>query len=256
MDLEDRAVLVTGGVNGIGRGIVEEFADEGCNICVLDVNETGIKELNEEFGDNVVAVAGDVRSYDDNCHAVDVCVERFGGLDTFIGNAGIFDNFLSIEEVNPDELETAFAELFNINVLGYLLGAKAALPELKESDDGSIVFTASYASFNSGGGGIVYTPAKHAVLGIIRELAHQLAPDVRVNGVGQGYVPTELSGLSSLEQSQEHAASENMEEVHPLGTVPDPDEYAGYYAFLATDQSKGTTGDVIMADCGLSASGI
>jgi NAD(P)-dependent dehydrogenase (short-subunit alcohol dehydrogenase family) len=256
MDLKNRSVLITGGVDGLGRGIAEEFADAGANICVLDVNEDGIEEINANSRDSIVGVAGDVRNYADNRRAVETCVDRFGGLDTFIGNAGIFDNFVSLDEVPADEFEPAFDELFSINVLGYLLGAKAALPELRRDGDGTMVFTASFASFNPGGGGIIYTPAKHAVLGIIRQLGRELAPEVRVNGVAQGYVPTGLGGLSSLEQSQEHAADENMEEVHPLKTVPEPEEYAGYYAFLATDMSKGTTGDVIMADCGLSMTGI
>ncbi len=256
MDLEDQSVLITGGVSGIGRGIVDEFADAGCNVCVLDVDAAGIEELNDDARANVVGVEGDVRSYEDNRRAVETCAETFGGLDTFIGNAGIFDNFVSLDDISPKNLEDAFEELVGINVLGYLVGAKAALAELRASDDGSIVFTASYASFNAGGGGIIYTAAKHAVLGIIRQLAHELAPDVRVNGVGQGYVPTKLSGIHSLDQPQDHAADENMEEVHPLQTVPDPSEYADYYAFLATDASKGTTGDVLMADCGLSIKGM
>jgi len=256
MDLQDRSVIVTGGVSGIGRGLVDEFADAGANVCALDIDEEGVTALDQDSRENVIGVAGDVQNYADNRQAVQQCCEVFGGVDTFIGNAGIFDNFVSLEELPAEKLQDAFTELFGINVVGYLLGIKAALPALRQSSDGSAVFTASFASFNPGGGGILYTPAKHAVLGLIRQLGHELAPEIRVNGVGQGYVPTELSGLSSLDQSQEHAAEENMEEVHPLETVPEPADYADYYAFLATDASEGTTGEVIMADCGLSMSSI
>src|SRR5262249_59079462 len=90
-------------------------------------------------------------------------------------------------------------ELFGVNVKGCILGAKTALPELQKTQ-GCMVFTASVAGMNSGGGGTLYTASKHAVIGLIRQLASEVGPDVRVNGVAPGGTRTDLRGLATLHQ--------------------------------------------------------
>ncbi|MRE27212.1 SDR family NAD(P)-dependent oxidoreductase, partial [Klebsiella quasipneumoniae] len=100
-----------------------------------------------------------------------------------IGNAGIWDHNASLVNTPAETLETGFHELFNVNVLGYLLGAKACAPALIASE-GSMIFTLSNAAWYPGGGGPLYTASKHAATGLIRQLAYELAPKVRVNGVG------------------------------------------------------------------------
>src|SRR5205085_8139227 len=119
-----------------------------------------------------------------------------GRLDVFVGNAGIFDVYAEIADMAEDQLSRAYDELFAVNVKGLLRGVKAALSELRKSK-GAIVFTASVAGLNSGGGGALYTASKHAVVGPVRELAVELAP-VRVNGVAPGGTITALRGLPSL----------------------------------------------------------
>jgi NAD(P)-dependent dehydrogenase (short-subunit alcohol dehydrogenase family) len=117
-----------------------------------------------------------------------------------------------------------------------------------------MVFTASYASFNPGTGGIFYTPAKHAVVGVVRQLAYELAPEIRVNGVAPNYVPTELSGMNSLGQGKvlddlKGAGERALEERYEL-PILGPEAYSGYYVFLASEDSAASTGTVISADCG------
>ena len=157
------------------------------------------EELRAEFGDAVVAVTGDVAQLADNKRAVAETVAALGRLDVFVGNAGVFDNFLSLAEFPEETLSEACDELFGVNVKGCILGAKAALPELLKTD-GSMVFTASVAGSNSGGGGPLYTASKHAVVGLIRQLAVELGPRIRVNGVAPGGTMTDLRGLSLLRQ--------------------------------------------------------
>src|SRR5207237_677507 len=132
-----------------------------------------------------VGIAGEAASFGDNQRAVAETARAFGRLDIFVGNAGIFDVYASFAELDPEKLGQAYDELFAVNVKGCLYGAKAALPELKKVQ-GCMVFTASVAGLNSGGGGAIYTASKHAVVGLIRELAVELAPDIRVNGVAPG----------------------------------------------------------------------
>ena len=97
----------------------------------------------------------------------------------------------------PDAIDAAFDEVFHLNVKGYLLGAKAATDELRKTK-GSVIFTVSNAGFWPGGGGPLYVASKHAVMGLVKQLAYELAPDIRVNGVAPGGMSTDLRGPRAL----------------------------------------------------------
>ena len=178
--LEDQVALVTGGGSGIGLGIVKRFVAEGAKVMVLERMPERVKELESEFDGSVKAVQGDVTRLADNQRAVSEAVSAFGKLDIFIANAGVFDRFRRLDEIDDEILESAFDELFAVNVKGCFLGAKAALSELIKTQ-GSMTFTASGAGLNSLGGGTIYTASKHAVVGLVRQLAVESAPQVRVN---------------------------------------------------------------------------
>jgi NAD(P)-dependent dehydrogenase (short-subunit alcohol dehydrogenase family) len=252
--LDGATALVTGGGSGIGRAVIERYVEEGANVGVLELVDERVDDLNDEYPDRVHAVQGDVSSWEDNDRAVTETVAQFGDLDVFVGNAGIFDDAIHLAELPPDDLETGFTELFRVNVLGYLLGTKAALPELLATE-GCMVFTASYSSFHPATGGILYTPAKHAIAGVVRQLAYELAPKIRVNAVAPGYSPTNLSGVSTLDQNESSAVPDEINERYPLH-IPSPEEYAGYYVLLASERdSRASTGTIIEADSGLSIRG-
>lgn len=252
--LEGTTALVTGGGSGIGRAVVERYVEEGARVGVLELDGERVEDLNRAFPDDVHAVQGDVATYADNERAVAETVDRFGGLDVFVGNAGIFDDAVHLVELDSEELETGFEELFRVNVLGYMFGAKAALPELLATE-GCMVFTASYSSFYPATGGILYTPAKHAVAGVVRQLAYELAPKIRVNGVAPGYAPTDISGVDALGQETSSAIPAEIDERYPL-RIPEAEEYAGYYVLLASERdSRASTGAIIEADSGLSIRG-
>ena len=248
--LEGGVALVTGGGSGIGRGIVRRFIAEGARVGVLGRGSDRLAELRRDFGGAVVATQGDVTRYADNARAVADTVAAFGRLDVFVGNAGVFDNFLRLRDVPGEELGGAFDELFGVNVKGYLLGAKAALAALEQTA-GSIIFTASTSSFQAGFGGILYVPAKHAVAGLTRQLALELAPTIRVNAVALGYVPTELTGVQALGQARGTADPAAVVQRVPLKLIPDPDDVAGLYVLLASSENnRFVTGTIILADGG------
>jgi NAD(P)-dependent dehydrogenase (short-subunit alcohol dehydrogenase family) len=255
--LDNQVALVTGAGSGVGRGIVARFLAEGARVGVLERHADRVEQLRKDFGQALCAVQGDVSRLEDNQRAVAEAVRAFGQLDIFVGNAGVFDNFLRLDEFPEDRLSAAFDELFGINVKACLLGAKAALPELYQSA-GCMVFTASVAGFNSGGGGALYTASKHAVVGLIRQLAAELAPQVRVNGVAPGGVRTDLRGLVAVGQSeQSHFADPSSEERlrvnNPLQIALQADDLAGAYVLLASRaNARGITGVVITADAGSS----
>lgn len=253
--LDGDVALVTGGGSGIGRAIVARYVEEGARVGVLDRVPERAAQLRADFGDAVLAVTGDVTRYQDNASAVAETVKAFGRLDVFVANAGVFDNFLPFADFSPDRLAEAFDEMFAVNVKGYLLGARAALPELSKAE-GSMIFTASVAGFNSGGGGAIYTASKHAVVGLIRQLAVELGPRVRVNGVAPGGTVTDLRGLAALGQDQRtHWMTGDVEERlkagNPLGIAMEPRDLAGAYVLLASRVSgRAITGEIVTVDAG------
>ena len=145
--LDDTNILITGAGSGLGLALVERFIAEGANVGVLEINADKADALAEEFGDRIAVTVGDACSYDDNAAAVAATVNAFGSLDTFIGNAGLWDYSTPLERLKPELLSDAFDEVFRLNVLAYMLGAKASLEELRKSK-GSMIFTASNAAFS------------------------------------------------------------------------------------------------------------
>jgi cis-2,3-dihydrobiphenyl-2,3-diol dehydrogenase len=251
--------LITGGASGLGAAIVARFLEEGARVGVLDRSEAHLRDLAGRFN-AVVTSHGDVRSLADNERAVKAVVERFGGLDVFVGNAGIWDFGRSLVDLPPDKIDAAFDEVIGVNVKGYLLGAKAALPALASSG-GTMIFTVSNAGFYPDGGGPLYTASKHAAVGLVRQLAFELAPHIRVNGVAPGAIPTDLRGPASLGMEERSIASvplaEALKGVLPLDEVPAPDDYTGAYVYLASRRDSGVaTGTIVNIDGGFGARGV
>jgi 2,3-dihydroxy-2,3-dihydrophenylpropionate dehydrogenase len=253
--LDGQVALVTGGGSGIGRAVVARFVEEGARVGVMERVTTRAAELRDEFGERVIGIAGDVAQLADNKRAVAETVRAFGRLDVFVGNAGIFDVYAKLAEIDEQRLGQAFDELFGVNVKGCVFGAKAALPELDKTE-GCIVFTASVAGQNSGGGGALYTASKHAVVGLVRQLAVELGPRVRVNGVAPGGTMTDLRGLVSLGNDDRSSfgvpgMADQLRAHNPLRIALEPPDLAGAYLFLASrDNARGITGTILTVDAG------
>jgi NAD(P)-dependent dehydrogenase (short-subunit alcohol dehydrogenase family) len=258
--LSGEVALVTGGASGLGRAIVSRFVEEGARVAVFDRSADRLSELKREFGDAVATHAGDVRSLADNKAAVSVALKQFGKLDCAIGNAGIWDYNMTLDDTPEERLGDAFDELFGVNVKGYLLLAKAVLPALVRSR-GALVYTVSNAGFDPAGGGPLYTASKHAVVGLIRQLAFEFAPSVRVNGVAPGPIGTDLRGPASLGLAETSIGSVHIEDMadklFPLARVPAPEEYAGSYVYYASRRdSAPATGGVLICETGIGVRGI
>mgnify|MGYP001810719735 FL=1 len=250
--LEQKVALITGGAAGIGFAVATRFLAEGAQVVVLDRVKCP-PLVSDTVTDNFESVIGDVRAFSDQRSAVEAAINRFGKLDIFVGNAGIYDNRRPFEAFDGHELDKAFDELFAINVKGYMLGALAALPALSAAR-GSIIFTGSVSGEHCGFGGALYVAAKHAVTGLTRQLAYELAPHIRVNAVAPGYAQTELRGLESLRQEKTSTApvADNL----PLKCIASSADYAEAYVFLASEAgSRIATGTVLAADGGLSLRG-
>jgi NAD(P)-dependent dehydrogenase (short-subunit alcohol dehydrogenase family) len=258
--LEGNVAIVTGGGSGLGRAIVERFVSEGAKVGVLERSAEKLEKLAADLGDSVVTIEGDVRKYADNVRVVEETVARFGRLDTFIGNAAIWDFSTKLVDIPEDRIDELFDEMFHINVKGYLNGAKAAVRELVKTG-GSVILTVSNAGFYPGGGGPLYTGSKHAVVGLIKELAFEFAPKVRVNGVAPGGMLTDLRGPESLGLSDMTIADVPLADLVKVATVlqklPEPADYTGHYVLLASKENSSTaTGAVINCDGGMGVRGL
>ena len=253
--LDGQVALVTGGGSGIGRAVVERYVEEGARVAVMDRVADRGDELKARFGDKLIAISGDVSRLDDNKRAVAETVTAFGRLDTFVGNAGMFDGFIPLADLPEDRVAAACDELFAVNVKGCILGAKATIGELAKNS-GCMIFTASGAGFTSAGGGVIYTASKHAVFGIIRQLAVELGPNIRVNGVAPGGTITDLRSVAalSLEDRSQFSIPGTRERIaagNPLQMALEPSDLAGAYVFLASRaNARGITGTVVSVDCG------
>ena len=254
-----RVVYLTGGGSGLGRALVARFVAEGAHVSVLDRSVEKNRELTTTFGAGVVTTDGDVRDLAAHDAAVKSALERFGRLDVYIANAAIWDGNVTLLDLPPDRIDAAFDEVFGVNVKGALLGAKAAAPAIVERR-GAMIFTLSIAALRAGGGGPLYTSSKTAGIGLVRELAYELAPFVRVNGVCPAGMATDLRGPESLgfggTALMANVDPDAMKSAYPLDFFPVPDDYTGPYLYLASADSAVTTGTLIEADLGMSARGI
>lgn len=251
--LSGKTALITGAGEGIGRIVVKRFLEEGCaGVVAFDIAADRLQTLGEELDGRVLTFRGDVRSLADNRAAVELAVSSFGKLDIFIGNAGIYDGRRRLTELSESELNDGFNDVFAVNVKGYLLGAMATREELARNK-GCIVYTLSTSSFYVGGGPI-YVASKHACLGLTRSLAHELAPEIRVNGVAPSGTPTALADSQSLRRSPKHGATVRLRSGGPgtniLGAQIEAADHAGAYVLLASEHARIITGAVINSDGG------
>lgn len=258
--LEGRRALIVGAGSGIGRAVLETYLAEGARVAVLEKDPDKAEAIRQRLSDVPVTV-GDATGRTANDAAVTAAVSAFGGLDTLVNCVGIFDFYSSIVDLDADVLDSAFDEIFRTNVKSHLHSVKAALPALRESGQGSIVLTESTSAYFPGRGGVLYLASKFAVRGLVTALAHDLAPEIRVNGVAPGgTMGTDLRGLPSLGTAGRSLGdspnrAEELATRVPLRVALSGADHAWSYVFLASDRSRGITAQSVHPDGGMSIAG-
>lgn len=253
--LQDRRALVVGAGSGIGRAVVDAFLAEGARVAVLE-RDTDKAAALARAHPAVPVTVGDATTRRDNDRAVATAVSAFGGLDALVNCVGMFDFYRSIVDLDADVLDGAFDEMFHTNVLSHLHSVKAALGHLQESGHGVVLLTESTSAYSPGRGGVLYVSAKFAVRGLVAALAHDLAPEVRVNGVAPGgTVGTDLRGLRSLGTAgrslgDDPGRADELASRVPLRVALSGEDHAWSYVFLASERARGITGDVLHPDGG------
>ncbi len=258
--LEGRRALVVGAGSGIGRAVLDAYRAEGAQVAVLERDAEKAEAIRQALPEAVVTV-GDATTRAANDEAVAAAVRAFGGLDILVSCVGVFDFYRSLVDLDAADLDAAFDEMFHPNVKSLLHSVKAALPALRQSEHGAIVLTESTSAYYPGRGGVLYVASKFAVRGLVTALAHDLAPEIRVNGVAPGgTLGTDLRGVASLggaERSLADAPNRRQELASrvPLQVALSGEDHAGSYVFLASDRARGMTGETLHSDGGMGVAG-
>lgn len=255
--LAGRVAVMIGAGSGIGRAALAAFLDAGARVLAMDVSADKCAEISR-LGPEVVAEVGDATRYSDVRAALDAARSRFGRIDAAVSFVGVFDNYTALEAIAEDDLDRAFDEIFATNIKSALFTARAASPFLRHSR-GTVILTLSSSSFYAGRGGTLYVTSKFALRGAVLQLAHELAPEVRVNGVAPGgTVRTDLRGMAALGQADlrlddRPGRREQLEARTPLQMALTPEDHAPLYVFLASEAARSMTGEIIRSDGGLGA---
>ncbi|PSM40304.1 short-chain dehydrogenase [Streptomyces dioscori] len=239
-DFEGLKALVTGGASGIGRATAELLAARGAQVAVLDLDPEGVEKP-------LLGYRADVTDDESVRRAVAAAVADLGGLDVLINNAGI--GAQGTVEDNDDE---AWHRVMDVNVVGMVRTARAALPHLRKSSHAAIVNTCSIAATAGLPQRALYSASKGAVLSLTLAMAaDHVREGIRVNCVNPGTVDTPWVGRL-LDAAPDPAAERTaLEARQPTGRLVSAGEVAGAIAYLASPLSGATTGTALAVDGGM-----
>ncbi|MFJ8109575.1 SDR family NAD(P)-dependent oxidoreductase [Streptomyces sp. NPDC096132] len=248
--LEGRSVVVTGAGSGIGRATALAFAAEGARVLVADLNADGaqavVKEI-EEAGGTAAAVTGDLSEQAVVDEVTATAVERFGGVDVLVNNAGIMDRMSALADVSDAEWE----RVVRVNLTAPFLLTRAVLPHMLAAGKGAIVSTASEAGLRGSAAGAAYTASKHGVVGLTKSLAVMYrGKGIRANAIAPGGTKTAI--VVDADQAAHGPAALGPHFVN-VGRLAEPEEQAAAIVFLASDAASNINGVVLPVDDGWSA---
>jgi 3-oxoacyl-[acyl-carrier protein] reductase len=239
--LQGRRAIVTGGGSGIGRAAALRFAEEGAEVAVLDL-----------AGDAAVATASQCGG---RGFAVDItdkaafaaAVDELGGVDVYFANAGIPQAAKPLEETSRAEWDRIVA----VNLTALFETAQVVAPAMREGGGGAIVVTSSIAAARPRQGIAAYVASKAGVEGLVRALALELAPTIRVNAIAPVAVRTPMLKEFAFGASEEETI-ERVEATIPLRRLTEPEDVAAAALYLASDEARCVTGTVLNVDGGRS----
>ena len=257
MDFTGKVALVTGGGNGIGRAACLGFAAHGAKVVVVDRDGAAAEAtagIVRQNGGQALAVAADVSKAADVKAYVKAAVDTYGRVDCFFNNAGIEGKLAPTAEYD----EATFDAVIGVNVKGVFLGLRHVLPEMIRQGGGAVVNTASVAGLVATPGMPAYVASKHAVLGLTKTAAGEVARQgIRVNAVCPGPVDTRM--IHSLEEQLSPGDPKAVEARYqaslPTGRYTTVEEIANMVLFLCSELASNTTGGQFVVDGGRTATG-
>lgn len=251
--LQNKSALITGGASGIGRATALLFLAEGARVMIVDRDETSLKNvIKEAKSDKITGFCADLRDSSQIEAYSRQAEARLGPVDIAVFNAGICGANIPLE----DYPESLFDEVLAVNLKAAWLGLRAVVPGMKERRGGSIIFTSSIQGLAALPGTTAYTTSKHALVGMMKGAALELAPHkVRVNTIHPGYVATPM--MENIHKmvmpDAPHLFEAAIAKTVPMQRYASPEEIAKLILYLASDDSSYSTGACYAADGGILA---
>jgi NAD(P)-dependent dehydrogenase (short-subunit alcohol dehydrogenase family) len=245
--LKDRVALVTGGGDGIGRGIARRYAQEGAKVVIAEINRSNGEEvargIRDEFGQEALFVPTDVRDREQVIGAVQQTVERFGRLDILVNNAWGGGSFRRAEHKSDAEIQYGLS----MNLWAGFWAMQAAFPHMRAQRWGRIISICSLNGVNAHMGTLEYNVGKEALRTLTRSVAREWAPyQVCANIICPAAMTTAMREFAAA-----NAELAKKLPTPPMGRLGDPEEdIAGVAVFLASEDARYVTGNTIFADGG------
>jgi len=244
--LDGKVIVVTGGAKGIGLGCARVMAGKGATVVLADIDEQAGPEAEadlRETGVNALFVATDVSKWEVVTRMVERTISEYGQLDCLLNNAGTH-----ISKTVFDQTEEDWDRLIDINLKGYFLCTKAALPHLVTAK-GNIINMSSMVGLVGQSRAVAYAASKGGIVAMTQALALDLAPDgVRVNCICPGWVTTPLVEDWFSQQPDPEEARRYIYSIHPLGRIATVEDVGEAAAFLASDAASFITGIALPVD--------
>lgn len=238
--LQDKVVIITGGISGIGKASAELFKQEGAKLVLVDLDETKGQEVASEIGGDTIFVQADVSSQEDAKKVFDTTIEKFGRLDVLFNNAGIGAT-KPTHEVSYEE----YRKTVNVDLDAVFLFSKFAIDLYREQGSGNIINTASMYGWVGAAGSAAYNAAKGGVINLTRSLGIEYAAEnIRVNALCPGFIDTPIIP---------EEVKQSLSDITPIKRLGTSEEMAKAALFLASDDSSFMTANTLTVDGGFTA---
>jgi NAD(P)-dependent dehydrogenase (short-subunit alcohol dehydrogenase family) len=245
MRLKDKVAIVTGGGSGIGKGIAQAFVREGAKVVIAGRDGKKLTLAAAEIGAGCLPVAADISNAADVQKLAATAIDQFKSITILVNNAGVL-----LPGTAESLSEEDFDQTISVNVRGLWLLSRAVLPHMRAAGGGSIINIGSVLSLLGARNRVAYSASKGAVMAMTRAMAlDHAAENIRVNCICPGIVETELVAKFNLDEN----ARRQRVAMHPSGRFGQPEDVAGAAVFLASDESRWTTGTALTVDGGYSA---
>ncbi len=241
--LKDKIAVITGSGKGLGEAMARLFSREGAKIVVFDIDAEAGRDTVEQIRDGAgeaIFVRGDVSSLDDATRVIREAVNAYSRVDILVNNAAVH-----VDKNVADTTEAEWDYLLGVNLKGYFLCSKAAIPQMRRQGGGNIICISSISGLVGQVNQAAYNASKHGIIGLVRCMAYDHAKEnIRANAICPGVMNTPL--LASV--AEEHIAPYRKSNL--LERFAEPIEVANVALFLASDESSHVTGSVMAVDGG------